>query len=313
MYIEIVRQVVETHVSTYANDKDLAEAQVLRQIRGHINRMSNEYFGDGDPNIDYKDVLCRLGYLYRYAPAHANLFEHVLDASDEFSVRRLYADQWVLNIVAVGGGPGTELLGIAKHLARRARWMPRRVDFTVLDKVHQWSSLWKQIADVVEAHVYSSLRENEVQPPVFAPSFLPFDVFNEEYYESHEYQFKQADIVVFNYIFSENKSRLQEAPSAVKRLLEFTPPGCVFVVIDRLENDQEFQDAVVAVFKSVFGDDVEIDTYDRALDPDEEISDMGEELMKYLGKPVTSFHTTVKREPTVFWLAAKREEKVNGQ
>ena len=312
MYIELVRQAVETGVRHYAEDNSLTEAEVLTRIRDHLDNSFAEYYNNEQPNIDYEDPLCRLAYLYRYAPAHANLFEHVLDASSEISFRRLYADKWVLNICAVGGGPGTELLGVAKYLIPRAKLMPRRIAFTVLDKVPHWAELWLHLADLIETHLSSSIEESEVQPPNIAPFFLPLDVLDAEAYGSYAYQFRQAHIVVFNYLLSENKNRLGEARLAIKRLAELTPHGCAFVVIDRLERDPEFQQSILAVFRSVFGDDIEYDTYDRALDPTEQVSEMGDELIEHLRSPRTRFYNPRTREPTVFWLVAKRGEQLGG-
>ena len=310
MYIELVRQAVETSVRDYAEDNHLTVVAVLKTIRQHLDNSFAEYYNN-EPSIDYEDPLCRLAYLYRYAPAHANLFEHVLRNSTEISLRRFYANNWTLNICAVGGGPGTELLGIAKYLVSRPQLMPRKIAFTVLDSVPHWAELWQHLADLIETQLCSSLEETQVHPPIIAPSFLPLDVFNADSCRSYAYQFRRAHVVVFNYLFSENKTRLDEARLAIERLAELTPPGCAFVVIDRREHNQEFQESVVAVFESVFGDDIEIDTYDRALDSDEETSDMGEELIEHLLNPVTSFHTRVNREPTVFWLVAKRREEAS--
>ncbi|MCY4530451.1 MAG: hypothetical protein OXD46_15665 [Chloroflexi bacterium] len=299
MYMEIVSQVVQSGVSSYAHTKGFAETEVLKDIKKHLNIMSSEYYSGNDPNINYQDPLCRLGYLHRYAPAHATLFEHVLRDSDEISLRKLYADRWVLNICAVGGGPGTELLGIAKYLVPRVQWMPRKIGFTVLDKVPHWSADWQHLADVIENYFYSSLEGSGMQPPTFAPSFLPFDVFNEEQYGSHAYHFHQADIVIFNYLFSENKTRLSDAYNVVNRLAELASPDCTFVVIDRQEKAGTFTSDVVELFRSVFGEKVKGVTYNGTLDPDEEKSNMGE-LLETLGPPHLQFEA--------FWLVAK----VNG-
>lgn len=50
---------------------------------------------------------------------------------------------------AVGGGPGTELLGLAKYLLRKPGF-PKRIAFTLLDSVPQWAETWQQLADAVE-------------------------------------------------------------------------------------------------------------------------------------------------------------------
>ena len=134
MYIEIVRQVVEAAVSTYANSNSQTVAEVLSKIREHVEHTRTEHFND-EPSIDYNDPLCRLGYLYRHVPAQATLFDHVLSIADEVWPKSTEADQHVLRVCAAGGGPGTELLGIAKYLLHRPHKMPRKIEFTVLDNV----------------------------------------------------------------------------------------------------------------------------------------------------------------------------------
>ena len=307
MYIELVRQVIETDVETYADRYGLSVPEVLSRIREHIDRTSSEHRTD-EPGIDYEDALCRLGYLFRHAPANATIFEHVLNTSDKLSLKQLYADPWVLNVCAVGGGPGTELLGIAKYLLRRPHLMPRKITFTVLDNVPHWAETWQHLADVIEVRLTSSLANEEIQVPAIAPSFLPLDVFDEGSYGSYTYQFGQTHVVVFNYLFSENKNRLKEARLAIERIAKLTPPGCAFVVIDRLEGTGSFKGDIIALFESIFGKTIEVGTYDGTLGPDEEKSDMGEDLTQALGNPRIKFFTDYLRKPTVFWLVAKKGE-----
>ena len=304
MYIMLVRQIVEEAVSTFADDNGLSESEVLRRIWEHVDHTASEHSSD-EPSIDYEDPLCRLGYLYRHAAANATLFENVLTGSDDISRKFRDTNQGVLNICAVGGGPGTELLGIAKYLTRQSKDMPRKIAFTVVDNVSHWAETWQHLADVVEGWFDSSSLG--VNPPIFAPAFLRIDGLDSSSYRNYSYQFRKADIVVCNYLFSENKSRLSEARPAVKRLHKLTPSGCVFVVIDRRENNRDFEDRVVDLFESVFGHDIVTNTYNGTIDGDEQASDMGEELIGALGYPRIKFFTQVNRDPTVFWFVAKQE------
>lgn len=307
MYIEIVRQVVKAAVSSYANSNSLTESDVLLNIRKHIDHTSTEHYND-EPNIEYNNPLCRLGYLYRHVSAHATLFDHVLSIADEVWPKSTEADQQVLRVCAAGGGPGTELLGIAKHLLSRPHRMPRKIEFTVLDNVPQWAETWQPLAGVVEDYLASSLADRGIQPPTVAPVFLPFDVLDISSYQDYAFQFEKADIVVFNYLFSENKTRLASGRPAVERLAELTPHGCSFVIIDRRESDPAFQDGVVNLFESVFGDGITVSTYDGTLESDEQAEDMGEELMEVLGSPRIKFFRPPSRDPTVLWFVATREQ-----
>ena len=306
MYIKTVREILETDVSIYAGEQKKTEKEILQHIRKHINSMRSEHYTE-DPSIDYEDPLCRLGYLYKHAPANATLFEHVLTESYELSEKIRQADGSVLNVCAVGGGPGTELLGIAKYLVRHPDLTPRKIAFTVLDNVSHWAETWEHLVDVIEASPHPSHASNGLQSPVFAPSFIQLDVLKPESYQKYMYKFRKADIVVCNYLFSENKTRLDDARLAIASLAELTPPGCTFVVIDRLEGKPQFQNAVVDLFESVFGDEITMSTYGGTLDQDEQVKDMGQELRGTLGSPrVKFFQGLFKRVPTVFWFVVNR-------
>ncbi len=302
MYIELVRDVVSGATEAYAAASGQTVPEVLAQIREHIDRTAHEHRRD-EPDIDYEDPLCRLGYLYRHATANATLFEQVLIGSGELRQKIRGAGGGRLHVCSAGGGPGTELLGLAKYLLRRQFLVgpPRKISFTVLDNVPQWAETWQQLAEAVEDEFRASLVDEGWEPPTIAEKFLPMDVLDATSYEPYAYQFGKADIVVFNYLFSENKTRLDDARAAIECLAAKCPPGCVFVVIDRLEHNPAFSDGVCSLFKDVFRVEVAVHTFNGTLDYDEQTSAMGEMLMGVLGRPRVKFFTDVYRDPTVFW------------
>ena len=308
MYIELVRRVIEEAVELHAANSQKPIDEVLETINDHIAATSREYRSD-EPDIHYDDSLCRLGYLYMNAPVNATLFERVLIESDQLGQKIQDASQGVLNICSMGGGPGTELLGIVKNFLRRPDMVPpRKIGFTVIDNVPEWADTWTQLADASEDKLRSSLVYDGIEPPTIAPMFLPFDVLDSASYRNLVAQFKKIDIVVFNYLFSENKTKLEEAQQALEHLAQITPNDCAFVVIDRLENNRQFTNEVVRLFESAFGVEIGFQTLGGSLDGDEQTSEMGEMLTATLKRtPRTSFFTNQLRSPTVFWFVVKRE------
>ena len=148
MYIALVRRVLEEAVGVYASNVKADVPSVLGQVRQHIDHTSAEHYKD-EPAIEYEDPLCRLGYLYRHAAANATLFEHALRNSPEAKEKVRAAHQGTLRVCAVGGGPGTELLGLTKYLVGGDAF-PRKIAFTVLDGVPHWGETWQHLAEVVE-------------------------------------------------------------------------------------------------------------------------------------------------------------------
>ena len=120
-HFDIVRDVVEHGVAAIAQEENLSTGQVLESIWEQLEGLSAEYWSD-DPDIDYANPLCQLGYLYRYATADATAFERAIIQSESIKTLRGGHDR-VLNVCAVGGGPGTELLGLAKVLMSRPHYL----------------------------------------------------------------------------------------------------------------------------------------------------------------------------------------------
>ena len=307
MYIELVRDVILQSIERHVKHSGLARDQVLQQIREHILNTSDEYWNDV-PTIAYDQPLCRLGYLYMNAPANATLFERVLLRSADVRAKLSSADQDALNICSLGGGPGTELLGLTKYYLQQLQSPPpRKIGFTVVDNVKQWADTWLALGEAAEKEMASSLDPDLGAPPTIAPMFWPGDVFDHNEIDHMEHHLERADLVVFNYLFSENKTRLPDAKPALTKLKQLTVPGCCFVVIDRLEQSTQFRSDVVHLFEDVFGVSIQFETITGTLDGDEQVSEMGDMLMTTLDMtPRIVFRTKITHQPTVFWFVVTR-------
>jgi Putative SAM-dependent methyltransferase len=300
MYIDIVRAVLEEAVKLHASDSGLTGPEILGKISQHLYETSKQH-RKAEPDIRYDDPLCRLGYLYRHATANATLFEWVLSRSKYLKTKLLEAKGGTLQICSVGGGPGTELLGLAKYLLQNSDRIPRKISFAVLDNFPQWSETWHQLAEKIEATLDAALAAKGKKSPIIADSFIHFDLLDKKSYKDYLHRFSKIDVVVFNYLFSENKSRLDEAVAAVKHLVKVTPSECVFVVIDRFEHDGEFSEGVSKVFTEAGFAKPKIHKIEGSLDSDEQAVDMGKLFNTLLGYPRVKFYTDYYRDPAVFW------------
>jgi hypothetical protein len=306
MYIDIVKAILEEAVELYSAESDLTVPEVLAKIKEHIDNTAKEH-RKAEPEIEYQDPLCRLGYLYRHATANATLFERVLTESGHLRTKLRESKGGALQICSVGGGPGTELLGLAKYLLRRPQSLPRKIAFTVLDNVPQWAETWDQLAEAIDEELGKVFAERGEVSPTIVNSFLQLDVLDQASYKDYLHKFKRTDIVVFNYLFSENKTQLDKATKALRHLLKVTPAGCIFVVIDRLEHDETFLKSVIKAFVDAGFAEPKTHTLEGILDGDEQTVDMGELFNTVLKSPRVKFHTDIYRDPTVFWFEAIRE------
>ena len=306
MYFRLLRPVIEDAIASHVSNTGLSQDAVFGQIYNHMTETSAQYKED-KPRINYGDPLCRIGYLHRHAAANAALFEKVLSLSDEASLILRQSAQETLNVISMGGGPGTELLGLVKYyLLRPTKFPPRKINFTVIDSVMHWSETWTQLSEATEDELRSILAEDDVEPTAIPAKFLPFDIFDQSQYQALAGQFKPANLIVFNYIFSENKTRLDEARQAMEELAKLTSDDCLFVVIDRLEGNRQFNDEVAEMFGSVFGKSITYHPIGGSLDTSEDKAELGELLLEKLKWPRLTYRTGLAGQDSVFWFEVKR-------
>ena len=301
MYFEIIREVLDDAINNCASDHQLSRQHVLSEIRKHIDHTQQQH-NTGNSQIEYNNPLCRLGYLYRHVGIGATLFEKTLvdDKGLQMAVGNA-VNGGTLSVCSLGGGPGTELLGIGKYLLSQQVGVPRRINFCVLDNIPQWAETWTPLAEAVESKMQKAWGTGAVVSPIFQP----IDVLDPDSYSDYSSLFKQMDVVVCNYLLSENKDHLDRAKQAIQHIASRTNSGCVFVVIDRLEYTTNFRQDVVHLFESALGSAVEVNERSGVMDSDERADVLGEELRGCLGFPRLTFRTK-NMEPTVFWFAVTK-------
>ena len=302
-YIKLIRRFVKESVELYATENQLSIDSVLPQVRNYINAFSNEYKKD-KPQIQYDDPLCQIAYVYKYVMANATMFERVLIGPGGLATKVTAAQESVLNICSLGGGPGTELMGVARYLLDRPDRSPARISFTTMDSVFQWKDPGQRIADLIGNELYSSWGDIYPQPPTQPPTisweFDTFDLFDVCPSESSTSRLAKADIIVLNYVLSENKNRLNQLAHVVNQLAQITSSGCVFAVIDQMDYQKQFKRDIAQLFESVFdAKKVNVTDFDGVLDGKNQTSEMGECFITALGLPRVKL--------TAFWFVVKHK------
>lgn len=299
IYFKVIRRIMDTAILDCVRKYKMTREEVLVRIANQIDSTSAEH-RKPIPNIQYADPFCRLGYVYRHAAAQASLFEWVIGASADIKKLMESRSQGSLHICSMGGGPGTELLGVSKGLLVSEELSLSKIEFNIIDGVQAWAENWQQLANAVN----DEFQARGITRFGIDKSFLSFDVLEASSYENYPSYFGQADLVVCNYLFSENKTKVVESREMWNTLRQVTPNDCVYVVIDRNESNPQFVNTVRELFESVFGKSVEVNYFNRALDSSEEANDLGQELLSTLKFPRLKF--SLNGRPTAFWFTVKQ-------
>ena len=138
---------------------------------------------------DLSDPTVRFAYIYRYTTAHANMAYELIRRSNVLS--ELF-DSDAVTISCVGGGPGSDLLGVFKYLLDIKK--KPKLFFYLLDKEQAWGESWADVDQVTGPELNSSTN------------FRPLDVCDRKSW-SFQRKFLRANLFTFVYFFSELYSR----------------------------------------------------------------------------------------------------------
>lgn len=287
-----VRAALDASFDAICRNMGLTQKDAFDMIRRHLETMSKEWFSGKAPNIVYGDPLCRFAYLYCHTAVNANLCESAIRSSTslcDFIESKIVKDQ-ELRVCAFGGGPGTELLAICKHIIRSIDTeSPARLSFLLLDRVAEWAETWTILEKAVNSWLKKRYGSIANWPFVIAKSFVPYDMTSIEGY-GNVAQLLENDFYVMNYVVSELVGNQKGFQKTVSLMASAAPVGSKFLIVDRN------QDNVVANAKALLakaGLDV-----GRAMgtssncDSDEQISDLG------------PYVTQIGRKPRVQWNGA---------
>ena len=164
-----------------------------------------------------------------YGAVHATLFERIL-ACSKVGYILLNSGQTPVRIVSIGGGPSAELLGIAKYVRNNDPFegsqIYARIQLTNIDAVPQWKGIGSLIA--------SRLKIQQMNPVITYNFYVHQMQSGASISDEVKEALTEADIVLLSYYFSDVTAESDESENVkfIERLIEKTPPSCLFVVID---------------------------------------------------------------------------------
>jgi hypothetical protein len=194
MYFETLKSVLGQAIPNYCRRRGITRDEADRLIVQHIQNTSEQH-SVLEPGINYSEPLCRLGYLYVHAGVNATLFEQTVSYSRRLSQFVCGCSGVGMSVCAVGGGPGTELLGLTKYLLLQG-CSPSDIRFTVLDSVPYWSETWVQLSEASQLLLRNRFNCNTV----IHREFQPMDVVSADSYRSYGWLFERVNIFVYNYL-----------------------------------------------------------------------------------------------------------------
>jgi hypothetical protein len=236
-YFRIIGEVIAASIDSIAQSRHISYESAHKEVLKYLVSNSAQWNSGRQPIIKYEDPLCRIAYLYGIVSVNANLIEYILRKDQELSefIDQTHADKGQINICAFGGGPGTELLGMAKWLEKRELGHPVVLDFLILDQIKEWLESWQSIQRKMEfrfKNYYGIDRNN--WPINVSKGFCPFDITSTENFGNLGDVFGQ-DLYILSYVVSEIFDFAPDLRRTVAKMVEKAPPGSKFLFVERRE------------------------------------------------------------------------------
>ena len=287
-FFRTIKSTLDQTLDEYCQIEGITRARALIDAKRHLVENQRAYFTPGT-KLDYSQPFRRIAYIFAYVAAHANLtdrsferFVHLKDLVDE----RLTSGD-TLKICALGGGPGSELLGLAKYAERKARGRWIDIDFMLVDYIREWDETWNALQEDITRQFQSEYGPRRRDWPLMVSHhFAPLDLLDYRSFRNQPTRFRNIDLFISNFVVSEliDQAPLNALIDTYALLSERSRGDVLFLFIDRKET--RVLDAIDEIIESSnlcqTEPPIELETY---IDLDERKSDLGDWLVHLRWSP----------------------------
>jgi hypothetical protein len=236
----MIRYVLDETLAKTCAARGISLADGQAKLKEHLLAMNEEWFSKVEPNINYEDPFCRFAYLYCHTAINANICEVAIrsePAITELIRARAQAGN-ELRVCAFGGGPGTELLALAKHVLNNINppIPPLEINFTVLDSVIEWSESWEVIATALREAIKAKWPNIGNRPLHIHKNFMPFDMTDLEAFANLN-GILNHDLYAMNYVVSEVFDSIDDLAVVMTKMREAAPADALFLIVDRDQDE----------------------------------------------------------------------------
>lgn len=241
-YFETIKNALHDLIPGLMEHYNVDLDTALRMVQTHLGNMSREWYSGESPNITYGDPLCRFAYLYCHTAANANMCESFIrnHAPTVTHILNRLNDQEEIKVCAFGGGPGTELLALAKLLKEKHANGDLKghgdINFTLIDNVPEWAESWQALDESIRTDFKNEYGKRSQWPFTVSKTFQPIDMTKVERY-ANLVQLFEHDLYILNFVISEIMVNRDALERLIRSMVEHAPQGARFIFIDRNQDD----------------------------------------------------------------------------
>jgi tetratricopeptide (TPR) repeat protein len=226
--VSIIIKSVLDQKSIPINDQNLINNLIIQK-----NKLTDSYFNN--KYIDYSDYYSQLIYMCKYVSCHADILRYVFEnnkSSLNQYLIKTHSDNDHINVSILGCGPGTELLGLAKWIERKAT---KRTNLKIFlaDQNQDWEVYCQMLKKHIELKCDPTLNFLEI-------NFNQIDLGNTIENGIGLGPIGGVDIFIMSYVFSEickDQIKLNSFQKLLHKIAYNGKKGSKIILIDRNEKD----------------------------------------------------------------------------
>lgn len=142
MICEFYQSIIEDEIKVFG----VKEESLKPAAKSVANTYSPKSLTHGQTFLDYNVPSNRCAYIYKYAPIHTKIVKNNFKKLIKIKrVKSSLNSKKALKICCLGGGPGTDIVGLFKVLAKFSHYHKKVIEVTVLDICGGWRNSFKRI------------------------------------------------------------------------------------------------------------------------------------------------------------------------
>lgn len=168
---------------------DKADAHIKEQME-YLSASYGKLTSTDRQPVDYKNPATRFAYVYKYVASHSDYVAQVLYTLRQELGGSIFGQESI-RVTCVGGGPGSDLIGLLKYLdENQKKEKVQKLTCYLVDREQAWADTWTEL----NASLGTEIQLNA--------NFQPLDVTKPQSWE-YQKKFLQADMFTMSYFVSE--------------------------------------------------------------------------------------------------------------
>ncbi|XP_035223206.1 uncharacterized protein LOC118195940 [Stegodyphus dumicola] len=225
--------------SIIANEREkfkVNEAALKKAAADVAKSYNRKALKKGSTYLNYNYAANRCAYLYKYADIHTGLvtkyFENLIEKEE---VKNLLESKKNLKICCLGGGPGTDIVGIFRALAKYSAFHEKVSEVRVLDICKGWRNSFKRIISSIKKGKMKGIPENFIDKKRFFAHLISVDLLG-ALPQGVVNVISNADIICMVKFVSAVLGK-PESVSALQNIGKTFKPGTVILFIDNFQGN----------------------------------------------------------------------------